>query len=81
MSNNPSNAEQSQLIELTQTQQNPGAARPSDFKVEDRDGGQHGDTKAERAALLAEADSDGKSARGEAIAQRNEVPDRRISDE
>ena len=51
MSNSPTNREQSQKIELTRTQQNPGAARPEDFIVEARDGGQHGDSKAERAAL------------------------------
>ena len=61
MSNSLSNKEQSQLVELTETQQNPGAARPSDFKIEDRGPGQCGDTKAERAALLAEADNDAKS--------------------
>jgi len=80
MSNSPKNKEQSQLIELTETQQNPGAARASDFKIEDRGPGQCGDTRAERAALLAEADADGKSNRGESIPERNEIPNRRISD-
>jgi hypothetical protein len=61
MSNSPNNREQSQKIELTPTQQNPGAAIPQDFKIEDRDEGQRGDSKAERAALLAEADNDAKS--------------------
>jgi hypothetical protein len=74
MSNSLSNKEQSQLVELTETQQNPGAARPSDFKIEDRGPGQCGDTKAERAALLAEADNDGKSKLGEAIPERNAIP-------
>jgi hypothetical protein len=61
VSNSPNNREQSQKIELTPTQQNPGAARPEDFVVQARDGGQHGDTAAARAALLAEADNDAKS--------------------
>jgi hypothetical protein len=52
MSNSPSNKEQSQLVSLSPRQQNPGAARPEDFKIEDRGPGQCGDTKAERAALL-----------------------------
>jgi hypothetical protein len=79
MSNSPTNQEQSQLIELTETQQNPGAARASDFVVADRDGGQRGDTKAERASLLAEADSDAKSKLSEPIQERNEVPQRRYA--
>jgi hypothetical protein len=41
MSNSPNNREQSQKIELTPTQQNPGAARPESFIIEDRDGGQN----------------------------------------
>jgi hypothetical protein len=68
MSNSPKNKEQDQLIEQTQTQRNPGSARPTDFNIENRDGGQRG------GALLAEADSDGKSQRGEPIPERNEVP-------
>jgi hypothetical protein len=79
MSNSSTNPEQNAVIELTPTQQNPGAGRPTDFKIEDRGPGQCGDTKAERAALLAEADAGGKSTRGEAISERNEVPSRRIS--
>jgi hypothetical protein len=54
MSNSP---DQDQLIEQTPTQRNPGGAKASDFIIEDRDGGQRGDSKAERAALLAVADS------------------------
>jgi hypothetical protein len=49
MSNSP---DQDQLIEQTPTQLNSGAAKARDFKIEDRDGGQRGDTQAERAALL-----------------------------
>ena len=74
MSNSPTNREQSQKIELTPTQQNPGAANPSDFIIEPRDGGQHGDTAAERAALLAEADDSAKSSLREPTPVRNEVP-------
>jgi hypothetical protein len=33
MSNNPRNTEQDSKIELTPTQQNPGAAKPTDFKI------------------------------------------------
>lgn len=40
MSNSTTNRERDQLIELTPTQQNPGAAKPTDFVIEDRDGGQ-----------------------------------------
>jgi hypothetical protein len=58
-----------------------GAAKASDFKIEDRGPGQWGDTKVERAALLAEADGDGKSKLGEPIPERNKIPDRRISEE
>ena len=67
---NSTNKEQDQLIALTTTQQNPGAAIPEDFKIEDRDGGQRD------AALLADADADGKSKLGEPIPTRNEVPAR-----
>jgi hypothetical protein len=67
MSNSP---DQDQLIEQTPTQRNPGAAKARDFKIEDRDGGQHGDTQAERAALLAEANSGAKAS----LPDRNEVP-------
>jgi hypothetical protein len=74
MSNSPKNKEQDQLVEQTQTQRNPGAARPTDFKIAERDGGQRS------AALLAESDADAKSIRGEAIPERNEVPHRRLGD-
>jgi hypothetical protein len=73
MSNSPTNREQSQKIELTPTQQNPGAARPESFIIEDRDGGQHGDSKAERAALLAEREIDAKPSPPD----RNEAPHKR----
>jgi hypothetical protein len=73
MSNSPNNREQSQKIELTPTQQNPGAARPEDFKIEARDGGQHGDSTAERAALLAEREIDAKPSPPD----RNEAPHKR----
>ena len=58
MSNSPNNREQSTLFEQTPTQLNPGAAKPSDFKIEDRDEGQRGDSARERAAspLLKEGD-------------------------
>ena len=81
MSNSPTNREQSTLLEQTENQRNPGAAIPGDFKVEDRDGGQHGDIKAERAALLAEADSDAKPKLGRPRPGLNLVPNRRISEE
>ena len=74
MSNSPSNKSQNQVIELTPSQQNPGTARPGDFQIVARDGGQHGDTAAERAKLLAEADRDGKSALGSPLPDRNKVP-------
>jgi hypothetical protein len=77
MSNSPNNREQSQKIDLTPTQENPGAARPEDFIIEDRDEGQRGDGKAERAALLAEADKDAKSNLREPTPTRNEVPHKR----
>lgn len=75
MSNSPKNREQSTLLEQTENQCNPGAARPEDFKIEDRDGGQSSE------ALLAEADADGKSRLGAPIPERNSIPSRRISDE
>jgi hypothetical protein len=56
VSNSPKNKEQDQLISQTPTQLNPYEAKPADFKIEDRGPGQTGDTKAERAVLLAEAD-------------------------
>lgn len=66
-----------ELITLTPNQQNPGAARAEDFKIEDRDGGQHGDTPRERAALLAEGDSDRKAR--QPIPVRNQVPEGAVS--
>ena len=68
MSNFPLNKEQDQLVEQTEAQRNPGSARASDFKVEERDGGQRSE------ALLVESDADGKSKRGEPIPERNEIP-------
>jgi hypothetical protein len=76
MSNSP---DQDQLIEQTPTQRNPGAAKASDFIIEDRDGGQRGDSKAERAALLAVADSNAKSKLREPVPDRNEVPTEVVS--
>jgi hypothetical protein len=74
MSNSPTNREQSQLlVQPPPTQLNPGAAKPSDFIIQARDGDQHGDSKAERAALLAEADNDAKSNLREPVPDRNEV--------
>lgn len=78
MSNAPTNKEQDQLFSQTPTQLNPGAARPQDFQVNtDRGTGQTGDTKAERAALLAEADSDQKSKLTGGIPVRNKIPHNR----
>jgi hypothetical protein len=76
MSNSPTNREQDQLIEQTATQVNCGAANASDFIIENRDGGQRGDSKKEYAALLAEADSDGKTSLRAPVPDRNEVPHR-----
>jgi hypothetical protein len=73
VSNSPTNREQSKLIELTPTQQNPGAAKPTDFVIEARDGGQGGDSRDERAALLAERDIDAKPSPPD----RNEAPHKR----
>ncbi len=69
MSNSTRNKEQNALIELTPEQSNPGSAKATDFLIRDSGPGQTGDTKAERAALLAEADC-----LGEPIPDRNEVP-------
>jgi hypothetical protein len=69
LSNLHSNSEQDQLIELTATQENPGAARATDFNIENREGGQRDNS-------LLGADSDGKSKSGEPIPGRNEVPAR-----
>ena len=72
MQNSPT-AEQDALFIQTPTQLNPGAAIPEDFKIEDRDGGQHGDSAAERAALLAEREIDAKPSPPD----RNEAPHKR----
>jgi hypothetical protein len=64
--------EHNQLIELTANQQNAGLAKPSDFKTENRDGGQCGDTPAARKALLELSDKRAKSPLGERIPDRNE---------
>ncbi len=74
MSSAPKNQEQSTLFEQTPTQANPGAAKPTDFIIEARDGGQRGDTNAERAALLAEGDIYKPTPRGGLLPDRNEVP-------
>jgi hypothetical protein len=66
-----------QLFGQTETQRNPGAAVPQDFHIQDRDGGQRGDSKAERAALLGKADRDIKSDLREPTPVRNEVPHKR----
>lgn len=80
MSNASTNREQDQLIDLTPAQQNPGAAKPSEFVIEDRDGGQLGDKIVERAALLAEADSDAKPSFRAPLPDRNEVPAHPVND-
>lgn len=74
MSNSANNREQNARFAPTPNQINPGAAKASDFVIENRDGGQCGDTKAERAALLAEADSDAKTSLRAPVPDRNEVP-------
>jgi len=79
MSNNPENRDQDALFEQTPTQLNPGAASPHDFQIEDRDGGQCGDSAAERARLSAEANADNISKINEPIPTRNEVPHRRMN--
>jgi hypothetical protein len=76
MSNAPGNKEQNEKIELTPTQQNPGACKATDWTVEDnatstQTSGQRGDTKRERRGLLAEIDEDGKSKLGTPIADRH----------
>lgn len=80
MSNATTNREQDALIDPTPNQTNPGAAKPGDFIVEDRDGGQCGDTKAERVALLAEADTDAKTSLRAPVPDRNEVPAHPVND-
>jgi len=74
MSNAPTNREQSTLLIQTPNQLNPGAAKPSDFPVEVRDGGQTGDTAAERARLLRESDYLKPRPRGDELPDRNKVP-------
>ena len=68
MSNAKGNKQQDVKIEQTPTQQDPGAAKPTDFivlKAEDLQPtpghGQRGRTAAEEKTLLAEADELGKS--------------------
>jgi hypothetical protein len=62
---------------LSPNQTNPSAARPEDFKIENRDGGQTGDTPKERAALLAEGHCDRKTR--QPTPERNEVPQGAVS--
>ncbi len=73
MSNDRMNEEQNQLIEQTPTQANPGAAMPTDFKVNESlpGHGQCGDSEREYNALLA-----GAHGLEEPIPERNEVPRR-----
>lgn len=55
------NKEYNTLVELTHNQENPGAARPSDFEIENErleGGGQCGDSPAEYRALLDESDKE-----------------------
>jgi hypothetical protein len=80
MSNSDQNREQNVLFAQTPTQLNPGAALPSDFQIEDRDGGQCGDSEAERAKLLAEANADNMSKLSDPLPVRNEVPHSRYPD-
>jgi hypothetical protein len=80
MSNAKTNREQDQLFQQTPSQLNPSAAKPSDFIVDDRDGGQRGDSKAERSALLAEADNDAKTSLRAPVPDRNEVPAHPVND-
>jgi hypothetical protein len=63
MSNSPTNKDQNNNIELTPTQLSPRDALPTDFKIGDPTQsahtpghGQRGDSKAEEATLLREAD-------------------------
>lgn len=71
MSKSPLNRDDDKLIEPTPEQLNPALAKATDFIIEDRDGGQCGDSKAERMALLQQADSDGESKLGSPIPDRN----------
>jgi len=73
--------EHDELISLNANQQNPDAAKPTDFKIEDRDGGHTGDTKAERAALLALSNKDTMPTLGKPIPDRYEVPLYRYGEE
>ena len=90
MTNLHTNAEQGALIELTDNQKNPGLADPNDFKIGSPlqsnsyatpGHGQRGENEREYDALLAEADLGGRQPRGEPRPERNQVPDRRLSDE
>lgn len=76
-------SEHNQLIQLSPTQQNPGAAKSTDFEVITADQaaelgvpghGQHGSNKREYARLLREAQNTvGKSRLGSTIPDRNDV--------
>jgi hypothetical protein len=77
---------ENELIELTEAQQNPSLAHPADFKIGSplqSEGyatpghGQCGDSKAEYAKLVAQ----GNAAHNRPAPARNQVPDRRLSDE
>jgi hypothetical protein len=59
MSNHPNNKEQDVLIDWAGNKSNPGAAKPEEFRIEDRDGGQCGDSEAEYQRLLRESNSTG----------------------
>ncbi len=68
------NSERDTLVTLTPNQQNPGTAKATDFVIEDRDGGQCGDSPAERAKLLREAqNAPGKSRLGSPLPDRNNI--------
>ena len=73
MANSHQNREQSILIEQTDNQRNPGAAKAADFEINlNRGPGQCGDSAAEREKLLAEGSAD------KPISERHEVPHRRF---
>jgi hypothetical protein len=78
--------EDNQKIELSEAQQNPSLAHPADFAIGSplQSGdyatpghGQCGDSKAEYAKLVAQ----GNAAHNRPAPARNQVPDRRLSDE
>ena len=72
MSNNPKNSEQDSLIELTETQQDPGRAKATDFKVQqmtESDGNVF--TGQASPALIAESQ---KMRPNEPIPDRNTIP-------